>query len=267
MEVKVDPGSETNCIPLSHFRCLFPQLCSEDGNLREYALEPTLAQFEAYDSGILHSHGWIMLPTWDIKKFHPARYYVVDREEARILIIHATATWLCLIKVLCKNKAHKIKRQVASVSMKAKEPSDQNNNNFLSEPQHLSEVKYSLTAPQHPSKEKYSQMVTVKQQQDEKPTSQPHSHRRCRKGKPVHREVDEQLDHQSVKSHSFQGSIKVSNVENLLELYPNSFDRLGSLKGEYNTKVYPQQCHQYSMQGGRCQSKARQTSKRPLTTW
>ena len=27
MEVKVDPGSETNCIPLSHFRCLFPQLC------------------------------------------------------------------------------------------------------------------------------------------------------------------------------------------------------------------------------------------------
>ena len=29
MEVKVDPGSETNCIPLSHFRHLFPQLCSK----------------------------------------------------------------------------------------------------------------------------------------------------------------------------------------------------------------------------------------------
>ena len=27
MEVKVDPGSKTNCIPLSHFRHLFPQLC------------------------------------------------------------------------------------------------------------------------------------------------------------------------------------------------------------------------------------------------
>ena len=39
MEVKVDPGSETNCIPLSHFRCLFLQLCSE----RENTLEPTLA--------------------------------------------------------------------------------------------------------------------------------------------------------------------------------------------------------------------------------
>ena len=67
MEVKVEPGSETNCIPLSHFRCLFPQLCSKDGNRKENALEPTLAQFEAYDDGILHSHGWIILPTWDIR--------------------------------------------------------------------------------------------------------------------------------------------------------------------------------------------------------
>ena len=31
MEAKVDPGSKTNCIPLSHFRCLFPQLCKKDG--------------------------------------------------------------------------------------------------------------------------------------------------------------------------------------------------------------------------------------------
>ena len=73
MEVKVGPGSETNCIPLSHFRHLFPQLCKEDGNLRENTLEPTLAQFEAYDGGILQAHGWIILPTQDIrdKNFHP----------------------------------------------------------------------------------------------------------------------------------------------------------------------------------------------------
>ena len=92
MEVKVDPGSETNCIPLSHFWCLFPQLCSKDGSPKENALEPTLAQFEAYDGGIMTSHGWIILPTRDIRdnKFHPVRYYVVTREEARILISHAT---------------------------------------------------------------------------------------------------------------------------------------------------------------------------------
>ena len=127
MEVKVNPGSETNCIPLSHFRRLFPQLCSKEDNPKGNALEPTLAQFEAYDGGILPSHGWITLPTRDIrdnKKFHPVRYYVVTREEARILISHATATWLGLVKVLCPNKAPKIKRQVASVSKKVKEPSD-----------------------------------------------------------------------------------------------------------------------------------------------
>ena len=35
------------------------------------------------------------------------------------------------------------------------------------------------------------------------------------------------------------GSIKISSIEDLLRLYPNSFDRLGSLKGEYDIKVDP----------------------------
>ena len=167
MEVKVDPGSETNCIPLSHFRCLFPQLCSKDGSPKENALEPTLAQFEVYDGGIMTSHGWIILPTRDIRdnKFHPVRYYVVTREEARILISHATVTCLGLVKVLCPNKAPRIKRQVASVSKKAKEPSESNNSN-------------SLSGPEHPPKAKYTGTVTVKEQQYELPTSKSRSHRR-----------------------------------------------------------------------------------------
>ena len=145
MEVKVDPGSKTNCIPLSHFRRLFPQLCRKDGSTKENALEPTLAQFEAYDGGIMTSHGWIILPTRDIRdsnKFHPVRYYVVTREEARILISHATATWLGLVKVLCPNKVPRIKRQVASVSKKANEPSDSTNSSSLSGPEHRPKAKY-----------------------------------------------------------------------------------------------------------------------------
>ena len=35
------------------------------------------------------------------------------------------------------------------------------------------------------------------------------------------------------------GSIKINSVEDLRKLYPNSFDRLGSLKGEYDIKVHP----------------------------
>ena len=336
MEVKVDPGSETNCIPLSHFRRLFPQLCSNDGSPKENALEPTLAQFEAYDGGIMTSHGWIILPTRDIRdnKFHPVRYYVVTREEARILISHATATWLGLVKVLCPNKVPRIKRQVASVSKKATEPSKSNNSN-------------SLSGSQHPPKAKNTGTVTVKDQQYELPTSKPRSHkkRHCR-GRPEEEEED-QVDNRSGKSQishtnngkatslggrqsvlprristSSQseiksvsnnrscsstsrittpsqsensgflpkrqyyqpqddedtyyinseghlqchqdsqtiikaptpqelpgskehpifhkpGSIKISSVEDLLRLYPNSFDRLGSLKGEYDIKVDP----------------------------
>ena len=211
MEVKVDPGSETNCIPLSHFRCLFPQLCSKDGSPKENALEPTLAQFEEYNGGIMTSHGWIILPTRDIRdnKFHPVRYYVVTREEARILISHATATWLGLVKVLCPNKAPKVKRQVASVSKKAKEPSESNNSNFLSGPEHPPKVKYfhnnKITTPQHPPKAKYTGTVTVKEQQYELPTSRPCSHRRRHhRGRPAHREEEDQVDNRSVKFQSSQ---------------------------------------------------------------
>ena len=354
MEVKVDPGSETNCILLSHFRCLFPQLCSKDSSPKENALEPTLAQFEAYDGGIMTSHGWIILPTRDIRdnKFHPVRYYVVTREEARILISHATATWLGLVKVLCPNKVPRIKRQVASVSKKAKEPSESNNSNSLSGSEHPPKVKYfynnNITTPQHPPKVKYTGTVTVKKQQYELPTSKPRSHRRrCCRGRPAHREEEDQVDNTSVKFQTSQtnngkaislggrqsvlprqistpsqseiksvsnnrycsstsrittpsqsensgflpkrqyyqpqddedtyyinseghlqchqdsqtiikaptpqelpgskehpifhkpGSIKISSVEDLLRLYPNSFDRLGSLKGEYDIKVDP----------------------------
>ena len=211
MEVKVDPGSETNCIPLSHFRRLFPQLCSKDGSPKENALEPTLAQFEAYDGGIMTSHGWIILPTRDIRdnKFHPVRYYVVTREEARILISHATVTWLGLVKVLCPNKVPRIKRQVASVSKKAKEPSESNNSNSLSGPEHPPKVKYfynnKITTPQHPPKAKYTCTVTVKEQQDKLPTSKPHSHRRRRRrGRPAHREEEDKVDNRPVKFQSSQ---------------------------------------------------------------
>ena len=355
MEVKVDPGSETNCIPLSHFRRLFSQLCRKDGTPKENTLEPTLAQFEAYDGGIMTNHGWIILPTRDIRdsnKFHPVRYYVVTREEARILISHATATWLGLVKVLCPNKVPRIKRQVASVSKKASEPSDSNNSNSLSGPEHPPKAKYfpnnKITTPQHPPKVNYTGTVTVKEQQYELPTSKPCSHgRRCCRGRPAHREEGDQVANGSVEFQSFQvnngratsmgerqsvlphristpsqseiksvsnnrycsstsrtttssqskisgflpkcqyyqpqededtyyinseghlkchqdsqniikaptpqklpgskehpifhkpGSIKISSVEDLLKLYPNSFDRLGSLKGEYDIKVDP----------------------------
>ena len=337
MEVKVDPGSETNCIPLSHFRHLFPELCSKDGSPKENALEPTLVQFEAYDGGIMTSHGWIILPTRDIRdnKFHPVRYYVVTREEARILISHATATWLGLVKVLCPNKVPRIKRQVASVSKKVNEPPIASNSN-------------SLSGSQHPPKAKSTGTVTVKVQQYELPTSKPRSHKKKRRrGKPAHKEEEDQVDNRSGKFQTSQtnngkatglggrqsvlpcrnttssqseiksvsnnrycsstsrittpsqseisgflpkrqyyqpqddedtyyinseghlqchqdsqtiikaptpqelpgskehpifhepGSIKISSVEDRLRLYPNSFDRLGSLKGEYDIKVDP----------------------------
>ena len=136
---------------------------------------------------------------------------MVTREEARILISHATATWLGLLKILCPNKVPRIKRQVASVCKKASEPSDSNNSNSLSGPEHPPKAKYfpnnKITTPQHLPKVKYTGTVMVKEQQYELPTSKPHSHgrRHCR-GRPAHREEEDQVAKGSVEFQSFQNN-------------------------------------------------------------
>ena len=53
------------------------------------------------------------------KKYHPIRFYVMNTEVPRILISHAASYWLGLVRVLCDNKAPRIKRQVASIDKKS----------------------------------------------------------------------------------------------------------------------------------------------------
>ena len=138
---------------------------------------------------------------------------MVTRQEARILISHATATWLELVKVLCPNKVPRIKRQVASVSKKARGPSDSSNSNSLSGPEHPPKVKYfynnKITTPPHPPKVKYTGTATVNEQQHERPTSKPCSHgRKCCRGRPAHRKEDGQVANGSVEFQSFQVDTK-----------------------------------------------------------
>ena len=53
------------------------------------------------------------------KKYHPIRFYVINTDVPRILISHAASYWLGLVKVLCDNKAPRVKRQVASIDKKS----------------------------------------------------------------------------------------------------------------------------------------------------
>ena len=288
------------------------------------------------------------------KKFHPVRYYVVEREDAQILISHATASWLDLVRVLCTNKAPKCKRQVASVTKKLKEP-PRNNFHFRTSTPSQREIFYDRTATSS-QREIFSGTAhnnktnTEKSTRAEEATSTSHSkgRKRCRHKK-LHREVDRSVEHSAVQwqastsnsqparevqsqptaslagpahppkekyslstaSHNnhfeahfrtatpsqseifsktpehlyYQpqedqetftinaeghlqsnqnsnkviqattpqdlpgsreypifhkpGSIAINSVEDLIKVYPNSFDRLGSLKGEYDNKVDP----------------------------
>ena len=65
-------------------------------------------------------YGHILIDVKDkvTKKYHPIRFYVMNTDMPRILISHAASYWLGLVRVLCDNKAPRIKRQVASIDKK-----------------------------------------------------------------------------------------------------------------------------------------------------
>ena len=120
MEVKVDPGAQPSCIPLHKFKTLFPHLC-RDGLPREGLLDNTQNEFQSYNGGDMICYGHLLIDVKDrvTKKYHPIRFYVMNTDMPRILISHAAAYWLGLVKVLCVNKAPRIKRQVASIDKKS----------------------------------------------------------------------------------------------------------------------------------------------------
>ena len=120
MEVKVDPGVQPSCIPLQKFQTLFPHLC-RDGLPRPGLLDNTQSEFESYNGGDMTCYRHLLIDVKDkvTKKYHPTRFYVMNTDVPRILISHAASFWLGLVKVLCDNKAPRIKRQVASIDKKS----------------------------------------------------------------------------------------------------------------------------------------------------
>ena len=120
MEVKVDPGAQPSCIPLHKFKTLFPHLC-RDGLPKEGLLDNTQNEFQSYNGGDMTCYGHLLIDVKDkvTKKYHPIRFFVMNTDVPRILISHAASYWLGLVKVLCDNKAPRIKRQVASIDKKS----------------------------------------------------------------------------------------------------------------------------------------------------
>ena len=120
MEVKVDPGAQPSCIPLHKFKTLFPHLC-RDGLPKEGLLDNTQNEFQSYNGGDMTCYGHLLIDVKDkvTKKYHPIRFYVMNTDVPRILISHAASYWLGLVRMLCDNKAPRIKRQVASIDKKS----------------------------------------------------------------------------------------------------------------------------------------------------
>ena len=84
-------------------------------------LDNTHNEFQSYNGGDMTCYGHLLIDVKDkvTKKYHPIRFYVMNTDVPRILISHAASYWLGLVRVLCDNKAPRIKRQVASIDKKS----------------------------------------------------------------------------------------------------------------------------------------------------
>ena len=99
---------------------MFPHLC-RDGLPKEGLLDNTQNEFQSYNGGDMTCYGHILIDVKDkvTKMYHPIRFYVMNTDVPRLLISHAASYWLGLVRVLCDNKAPRIKRQVASIDKKS----------------------------------------------------------------------------------------------------------------------------------------------------
>ena len=333
MEVKVDPGAQPSCIPLHKFKTLFPHLC-RDGLPREGLLDTTQNEFQSYNGADMTCYGYLLIDVKDkvTKKYYPIRFYVMNTDVPRILISHAASYWLGLVKVLCDNKAPRIKRQVASIAKKTdfraksgplrtsmdRQGSSSKKKQTMS-PKMVTSGKVPIPSPrmhnfkdakiqgktegkrpklgggvdvndeQQPSKEepsattgkdkkssktgnnvkdspKMKQTATGSKTKDG-PKMKHHSKQASWKRKyyrpsngtktfqtnsngNLQCSQDPNLIHRPTDKGKLPGSreapiyhepvtVTCRTVEDLKKLYPNSFDRLGSLKGDYDIKVDP----------------------------
>ena len=57
LPVKVDPGTDVNTIPLSHYKTLFPKHFTKDGHLKQIALRSTASTWSLHN-GCTHNISW-----------------------------------------------------------------------------------------------------------------------------------------------------------------------------------------------------------------
>ena len=241
MEVKVDPGVQPSSIPLHKFKTLFPHLC-RDGLPKEGLLDNTHNEFQSYNGGIMTCYGHLLIDVKDkvTKKYHPIRFYVMNTDVPRILISHAASYWLGLVRVLCDNKAPRIKRQVASIDKKS---------NFNAKSSHF---RTSTSNTARSSQKKQTTPKTVTSGKGNIPSPRMHSFKDAKlqamkkaTGVRPDRDVDVCDDKGKLPGsreapiYHEPGTVSCKTVEDLKKLYPNSFDRLGSLKGAYNIRIDP----------------------------
>ena len=123
IRVKVDPGADTNLMPLHHFREILPYLCNKNGKPKEGVLDKAESSFESYSGDNVSVIGQtkIYAKNKQTQQFMITRIFMITRERGPILLGNAACQWLGLIAMLIKNKAPVVGRFEASVTREESE--------------------------------------------------------------------------------------------------------------------------------------------------
>ena len=89
--MKVDPGADTNLMPLHHFREIFPYLCDKNGKPKEGVLKKAESSFESYSGDNVSVIGQtkIYARNKQTQQFIITRIFVIARERGPILLGNA----------------------------------------------------------------------------------------------------------------------------------------------------------------------------------
>ena len=274
MKVKVDDGAEANILPLDSFRSMFPHALDENGYPIRGFLKGSRMTLQCYDDGMLTNHGMIKLKLqhYSDNSFQDHLFYVVETKTCKEIIIgHPASIRLGLIRVLCENIAKSISAietipknsfqdhrlnidgKASCRKQRSKSESYRETTTRCDTPQNNTGTSHdsdTLTKPQHSQSSTSFRTLTDRVNRSNPKYMVPMNEASLVISDPgtvkTAAHVKEQpLTGPPPKGSRFNpiyiepGSTSIESTRDLQALYPNSFNCIGDMAGEYDIKTDP----------------------------
>ena len=229
LHVKVDPGADCSTIPLSCFHSAFPKHFTKSGALKKSALKPMYATWSAHDGECRHFLGYIVLNIQHktTPQILPIKFYVFeDFTTPTTLLSYVASSRLGIVQFTVPNKTPvNFPSRIITITCNKTVTFSQHQED---RPQNSHNNRDSAPKPiiKQPSQDHSSTDILQQDYflpfQDHKSSTAPFQ------------------DHKLPVNHVSQDHLTTESVKDIIALknaFPNSFDTIGNMPGQYTLKV------------------------------